>query len=166
MLAAAAVLSLKKKKKTTTTTTEEEEEDDDDGGSSGKSDAEKADEPVDTVWGVGRRRRGRCESEENSSDDDDDDDDAEEKEGWNDDFDNERDDEEENNNVVDDALTRFVDDFREVHTRSRRKCCRDYERRTEVLRTSRDDEGEGGKDAECRRPKIQNRYDGENRGGG
>merc|ERR1712093_948789 len=52
-----------------------EEEDDDDEErrrrrrrfrrpSSGKSDAREADEPVDTDGGVGRRRRGRCESEE------------------------------------------------------------------------------------------------------
>merc|ERR1712072_1222219 len=59
--------------------------------SSGKSDAREADEPVDTDGGVGRRRRGRCESEEENCD--------EEKElfwprggRWNDD--NERDDDE------------------------------------------------------------------------
>merc|ERR1712100_699027 len=138
-------------------------EEEDDGGSSGKSDAEKADEPVDTVWGVGRRRRGRCESEENYSDDDDDDD-AEEKEGWNDDFDNERDDEEEKQ-----RRRRRADAIRGRFSRgthARAGSAAGMREKDGGARTSRDDEGEGGKDAECRRPKIQNRYDGENRGGG
>ena len=163
MLAAAAVLSLKKT--TTTTTTTEEEEEKTTAGLREKSDAEKADEPVDTVWGVGRRRRGRCESKENSSDDDDDDDDAEEKEGWNDDFDNERDDEEEKQQ----RRRRRADAIRGRFSRgthARAEVLPRCEERTEVLERLETTRGKGGKDAECRRPKIQNRYDGENRGGG